>query len=177
MQLNKSKVDGSKHLFWLYSIALHIYIINKDVKLIIKHGWLLKILITESGRFYQWINSAQVHWWSWVQKYTLINMRDELLNVIILWLKQVAILKGILPNLGMDAHDSCILGNYDLVLSLFYLFMGQNMCYGCVKCCNLMYVSHVHALSGGMVQCILCICLAYHKALTCLIVFNLELGM
>ena len=36
-------------------------------------------------------------------------------------------LKGILANLGMDAHDGCCTGNYDLVHWLLYLFMGRNM--------------------------------------------------
>ena len=36
-------------------------------------------------------------------------------------------LKAILANLGMDAHDSCCQGNYDLVHWLFYVIMGGNM--------------------------------------------------
>ena len=38
------------------------------------------------------------------RNFRLINMREEFLNFIILWLKQVGILKEILANLGMDAH-------------------------------------------------------------------------
>ena len=61
------------------------------------------------------------------RKFTLINTRDEFLNFIILWFKQVGMLKLILANLGTDAHDSGCKGNYDLVHWLFDLLMGRNM--------------------------------------------------
>ena len=75
---------------------------------------------------------------------TLINMREEFLNFIMLLLKQVGMLKGILDNLVMDSCDSCP-GMYDLVHWWVYLLMVTTM--------HLMVFAGISPLKWHIIYC------------------------
>ena len=94
--------------------------------------WLLEGFKNWVWMVYQYIISAWVHWRRWLSMSTseliiiFINGRMQKfytdkhersilkLHYTMILIQQVGMLKGILANIGMDAHDCCP-GNYDLV--------------------------------------------------------------